>query len=128
VDCDPVLTAAVFENLITNAIKYNQQVQKRVEIGFMDGEPPTFFVRDNGIGIPKEHRETVFVIFRRLHPRDGYGGGIGAGLSITRKHVERHGGRIWLESTPGEGATFYFTLGPASALRGVKECLPHVRC
>jgi two-component system, chemotaxis family, sensor kinase Cph1 len=103
----------VFVNLIGNAIKYNQKEIKWVEIGV---EPPalpgrlTFYVGDNGIGIRPEHTEQIFQIFRRLHGRDEYGGGAGAGLTITRKIIERHGGKIWVDSNPGEGATFHFTL------------------
>ena len=108
--CDPVRTRAVFENLIGNAIKYNDSAEKRVEIGCLDGAAPVFFVRDNGIGIAEQHQEAVFNIFRRLHGRDDYGGGSGAGLAIARKHVERQGGRLWLESAPGQGSTFFFTL------------------
>jgi len=67
-------------------------------------------VRDNGIGIPEKHFDAVFRIFKRLHCRDQYGGGTGSGLTIVKKIVERHHGRIWLESSPGEGTTFYFTL------------------
>jgi chemotaxis family two-component system sensor kinase Cph1 len=111
--CDPIRTAAVFENLISNAIKYNDQAEKRVEVGFIEGPEPVFLVRDNGIGIDGRLQKAVFTIFRRLHGRDEYGGGTGAGLAIVRKHVERQGGRIWLESTPGLGSTFYFTLGSA---------------
>ncbi len=101
----------VFMNLISNAIKYNDKPKKWVEVGYTNGrETPVFYVKDNGIGIPKQHHDAIFRIFRRLHGRDEYGGGVGAGLTIVKKIVERHGGKIWLDSTPGEGCTFYFTL------------------
>ena len=75
----------------------------------------SIFPPDNGIGIPEKHRDKVFQIFKRLHARDAYGGGTGAGLCIAQKIVERHGGRIRLDSKPGEGTTFWFTLqGDAS--------------
>ncbi|BAU49081.1 histidine kinase [Sulfurifustis variabilis] len=109
----------VFSNLIANAIKYNDKSSRWVELGWRPGEgthaghaPPVYYVKDNGIGIATQHHDAVFRIFRRLHGRDEYGGGVGVGLTIVRKIVERHGGRIWLESTPGEGTTFYFTLAP----------------
>ena len=72
---------------------------------------PVFYVRDNGIGIPESHYETIFGIFRRLHERNEFGGGVGAGLTIVKKIVERHNGRIWVESRLGAGTTVYFTLG-----------------
>ncbi|HEV2665540.1 MAG TPA: ATP-binding protein, partial [Blastocatellia bacterium] len=70
-----------------------------------------FYVRDNGIGIPERHYESIFDIFRRLHERDEFGGGVGAGLTIVKKIVERHNGRIWVDSRVGDGTTVYFTLG-----------------
>jgi PAS domain S-box-containing protein len=101
----------VFQNLIANAAKYNDKAEKWVEVGCdTSGPVPVFYVRDNGIGIPEQHREKIFRIFKRLHEQSKYGGGTGVGLTIVKKIVERHGGRIWLESTPGEGTAFYFTL------------------
>ncbi|MBD2430055.1 MULTISPECIES: ATP-binding protein [Fischerella] len=125
--CDPVLMNEVFSNLITNAFKYNDKAERWVEIGYLDQQggqgsnfstlsspgshsPITFYVRDNGIGIPPHHRQTIFKLFKRLHTQEKYGGGTGAGLAIAKKIIERHGGQIWVESTPGEGSTFYLTL------------------
>lgn len=101
----------VFQNLIVNAAKYNDKAEKWVEVGCdTSGAIPVFYVRDNGIGIPEQHRETVFRLFKRLHEQTKFGGGTGAGLTIIKKIIERHSGHIWLESTPGEGTTFHFTL------------------
>ena len=110
VACDQIRIGEVFSNLIVNAIKYNHQQEKWIEIGYLDETPTVFYVRDNGIGIPEKHYETVFRMFKRLHERDKYGGGTGYGLTLTRKIVERHGGRIWVNSKDGEGSTFYFVL------------------
>jgi PAS domain S-box-containing protein len=118
VRCDRVRVGEVFHNLITNAVKYNDRPVKRVEVGYREGAgggPPVFTVKDDGIGIPERHQEAIFRIFKRLHGRDKYGGGTGAGLTIVKKIVERHGGRIWLESAPGAGTTFLFTLAPGDA-------------
>lgn len=112
--CDRVRVGEVFNNLIANAIKYNDKPERWIEIGFKEptrrGEPIIFYVRDNGIGIRQKHIDTIFRIFKRLHGPDKYGGGTGAGLTIAKKIVERHSGSIWVESTFGEGTTFYFTL------------------
>ncbi|WP_127082220.1 ATP-binding protein [Dulcicalothrix desertica] len=117
IGCDRTQVSELFTNLISNAIKYNDKIEKWVEIGFIESENEnskeslyTFYVRDNGIGIPHQHLERVFQIFKRLHAQDEYGGGTGAGLTIVQKIVERHGGKIWIKSTPDEGSTFYFTL------------------
>ena len=112
VEADRVRVGEIFHNLIVNAMKYNDKPEKWIEIGWreQEGGPPVFYVRDNGIGIPEKHHDAVFRIFKRLHGRDKYGGGTGAGLTIVKKIVERHHGRIWLESSAGEGTTFYFTL------------------
>jgi len=111
--CDRVQVGEVFNNLIANAIKYNDKPEKSIEIGYIEAASPTpvtFYVRDNGIGIREKHFEAIFRIFKRLHGPSKYGGGTGAGLTIAKKIVERHGGKIWVESTYGEGSTFYFTL------------------
>jgi len=99
----------VFSNLIDNAIKYiGHATQPAIAIGVRNGDgPPTFFVTDNGPGIPPENHETVFRLFRRL-TRDVAGEGLG--LTMVRKIVQKHGGRIWIESAPGTGSTFCFTL------------------
>ena len=112
VRADRVRVGEIFYNLIVNAMKYNDKADKWIEIGWRENPagPPVFYVRDNGIGIPEKHHDAVFRIFKRLHGRDKYGGGTGAGLTIVRKIIERHHGRIWLESSAGEGTTFYFTL------------------
>ena len=115
VACDGVRTGEIFRNLITNAIKYNDKPEKWIEIGYLEDEMSSpssliFYVRDNGIGIREKHLSSIFRIFKRLHGRDKFGGGTGVGLTMTKKMVERHGGRIWVESIYGEGTTFYFTL------------------
>lgn len=112
VRCDRIRLGAVLRNLISNAVKYNQNEPKRIRIYSKDTAPPTFYVADNGIGIPADQRESVFRIFRRLHPNDAYGGGSGMGLTIAAKIIERHGGKIWIEDTPGGGTTVAFTLSP----------------
>lgn len=113
--CDRVRVGEVFGNLIANAIKYNDRLEKWVEIGFLDStEPTVFYVRDNGIGIREKYIEKVFQIFKRLHGPKQYGGGTGAGLTIVKKLVERHGGRVWVESEFQQGSSFYFTLSGES--------------
>ncbi len=111
---DYIRIVEVFANLISNAIKYNDKMQKEIEVGLdkpaLNGFP-VIYVRDNGIGIQEKHHERVFEIFRRLHGRNDFGGGSGAGLTIVKKIIERHGGQIWLDSTVGRGTTFLFTLG-----------------
>jgi len=113
--CDRIWVGTIFQNLISNALKYNDHPVKRVGIGCdQEHDPPIFFVRDNGIGIAPENHGHSFHLFRRLHGRNDYGGGSGAGLAIVKKAIERHGGSIWIDSNPGQGATFYFTLAPTS--------------
>jgi signal transduction histidine kinase len=115
VKTDPVLLEGVFSSLISNAVKYSDRPagERWVEIGWRsNGEHQVFTVTDNGIGIAAENLGTVFLIFRRLHGRNEYGGGDGAGLTIARRAVEHLGGQLWAESAgPGQGSTFLFTLG-----------------
>lgn len=99
----------VFQNLIANAIKYRNQEPPRIHVGAEEKDGAwVFSVKDNGIGIQPEYIGEVFVLFKRLHGPDQAGAGIG--LAISKKVVERHGGRIWAKSQPGSGSTFFFTI------------------
>ncbi|MBZ0105546.1 MAG: PAS domain S-box protein [Sulfuricella denitrificans] len=110
--CNRVMVVELLHNLIVNGLKYNENTEKSIEVGCNQGpKEMIYYVKDNGIGIPEKHQESIFRIFKRLHGRDKYGGGTGAGLTIVKKIVERHGGKVWVESRMGEGSIFYFTLG-----------------
>ena len=110
---DPILLAQLFGNLLDNAIKYMGACpERRITVGLDENGERRFFVRDTGPGIPKDAHDQVFRLFRRL--ANGNPPGEGIGLTLVRKIVEKHGGKIWLDSAPGRGTTFWFTLrGPA---------------
>ena len=107
---DAAQLTQVFQNLLSNAVKFCQDGAPRVEISARrDGALWRICVRDNGIGVPEEHRERIFGMFQRLHGRREYAG-TGIGLAICQKVVERHGGTIWVEAAQGGGSAFMFTL------------------
>ena len=121
VRADRTMLREILTNLVSNALKYSDG-PPWVEVGvrplhaaeaeLSPGAERCVYVRDHGIGIPSEHFQDIFRIFRRLHPSDAYDGGTGAGLTIVQNLVARHRGAIWLTSEPGEGTTFFFTLDP----------------
>lgn len=117
VHADPELLRQVFSNLIGNAVKFTAgSPHPRVEISARTGDGQTVFeVRDNGIGFEPAAAPRLFKPFQRLH-HHGYEG-FGVGLSIVKRIIDRHGGRVWAEGRPGRGASFYFTLGQAGAGR-----------
>lgn len=114
VEADRGLMERVFENLLGNAWKYNRgRGDLRVEFGVSSGpDGVTYFVRDNGIGFPTERTGELFRPFTRMHQELGFEG-TGIGLASVERAIARHGGRVWAESPPGEGATFFFTLPAA---------------
>ena len=112
---DPTVVRAVVRELLENARKYAAgRADPRVEIGVVpDANERTYFVRDNGVGFPAEQAHKLFTPFQRLH-EDSEFDGRGMGLAMVRRALSRTGGRIWAESTPGAGATFFFTIAAAS--------------
>ncbi|HEY3913988.1 MAG TPA: ATP-binding protein, partial [Verrucomicrobiae bacterium] len=112
-DCsaDPVLLRQALVNLLSNAIKFTRGKQEAViEAGSnLEGNERVYFIRDNGIGFDMRHAQKLFVAFHRLHSNEQFKG-TGIGLSIVQQVINRHGGRIWAQAEPNNGATFYFTL------------------
>lgn len=122
VQADLTQLTQLFQNLIANGLKFRRPgVAPRVHVDARRDSPEpnmwVFSVTDNGIGIEARHHERLFVIFSRLNGRDQYPG-TGIGLALCKRIVERHGGRVWLESTPGSGSTFHFTVRDANGAQG----------
>lgn len=106
---DAIQLTSLLQNLIGNAIKFSGEQSKVVISWKREGSRAVFTIQDNGIGIDMKDADKIFAIFHRLHGKSEYPG-TGIGLAICKKIVDRHGGRIWIESEPGKGSTFYFTL------------------
>lgn len=120
--CKRSLMLRVFTNLLSNAIKYSKNTETpKIEVGYTPDEIfHKFYIKDNGIGISQAEKDKIFQIFGRLNNKKE-ATGIGLGLVITKKIIEKHGGEIWLESVKGKGSTFYFTLPRILAMPGNKK-------
>ena len=110
VEADEPQLVQLMQNLIGNAVKFRGESVPRIHISSIEKENEwEIAVRDNGIGIEPQYFERIFMVFQRLHDKGQYAG-TGIGLAICKKVIDRHGGRIWVESKPGEGSIFHFTL------------------
>jgi light-regulated signal transduction histidine kinase (bacteriophytochrome) len=118
---DAAVLVQLFQNLIGNAIKFRSSLPPEVHVGAERRGPMwEFVVSDNGLGIAPQYHELIFKVFQRLHTRDQHPG-TGIGLALCRRVVDRHGGRIWVESKEGSGARFHFTLPAVVAERTGRE-------
>lgn len=115
---EPTRIQQVFQNLISNAIKYMDKPEGEIRVACVaDGKHWIFSISDNGPGIDKQHFEKIFQLFQTLAPRDRVES-TGVGLALVKKIVEMYGGRVWLESTAGQGSIFFFTLPRTAASAG----------
>jgi len=118
-DCfaDRALLEQVLINLLSNAIKFSAgRDDPRIEVGALrQGADLVYYVRDNGVGFDMRYADRLFGVFQRLHPPESFEG-TGIGLSIVHRIITRHGGRVWADSRPGDGSTFYFSLPRPSEL------------
>jgi len=117
VECDPVLVKQVFQNLLTNALKFTRsRITAVIEISAQDNDGQLVFtVRDNGIGFNMKYVDKLFGVFQRLHRAEEFEG-TGIGLATVQRIVQKHGGRVWVEAEVDKGATFYFTLSAAKQI------------
>jgi len=121
VNGDGTQLVSLFQNLIGNALKFRDSAPPRIHVGARrNGMYWHFSVCDNGIGIDPQYFDRIFGVFQRLHTRKEFPG-TGVGLAICKKIVERHGGQIWVESVPGEGTTFHFSLSELQAAPAQQE-------
>lgn len=120
--CDPVLLKQVLQNLLSNAIKFTRKQEHAViTVGEVQcGLETAIFVRDNGVGFDMKYADKLFGVFQRLHRAEEFEG-TGVGLATVQRIVQKHGGRVWAESMPGQGATFYFTLSTAARAAALNE-------
>jgi light-regulated signal transduction histidine kinase (bacteriophytochrome) len=117
---DPTQIMQLFQNLVGNALKFRQETPPRIHVAAQQKDRRwVISVSDNGIGIDPQYFERIFQIFQRLHTRKHYPG-TGIGLAICKKIVERHGGSIWVESKPGQGSTFSFSIPQKPVIRDAK--------
>jgi signal transduction histidine kinase len=115
---EPTRIQQVFQNLLSNAIKYMDKPEGKIRIACIaEGRQWKFSIADNGPGIEQQHFEKIFQLFQTLAPRDRVES-TGVGLALVKKIVEMYGGRIWLESTVGQGSTFFFTLPRTTSIAG----------